>query len=134
MKSDEIETIYSRHYATGEKITHDRLARLGYRFTARFINIAGGYKLFELLPLKSDQPADVCFLSMKHNDRGVVILDPFYEHKAMLMGVNPGKDSNPGIAKQKIDPHPDESQWKKPGGTLPQQERNAAALDGRAGE
>jgi hypothetical protein len=95
MKSDEIEAFYSASYERGEKIRSEKIDSFGYRFTARFLNI-GRLKLFELLPLRSEQPADICFLCMDRS-RGVIIPDPFHEHKNKLMVLN-------GAASQKSVP------------------------------
>lgn len=86
MNLEQAEELYGRYFQGGEKVRAENLSKYNYRFTARFVNIGSQYKLFELLPLTSDQPADYCFLTMD-KIRGVIIPDPFHEHKAKLMGL-----------------------------------------------
>lgn len=86
MKSDEIEAFYSACYERGEKIRTEKIDSFGYRFTARFLHV-GKFKLFELLPLRSEQPADICFLCFDRA-KGVIIPDPFHEHKTRLMALS----------------------------------------------
>ena len=131
MKGSEIMASYERYYESGEKIKPENLARIGVRLTARFISV-GRFKLFELLPLKSDQPAEACFLSLRPKDRGVIVPNPFHEHRATIsaMCVAKGLNSNT-VPKKQVYPHADEGERKKPGSALPESERKAAALDGR---
>lgn len=108
MRSDEVESFYSGYYESGDKIKPEALTKLGYRFTARFLIIAGKYKLFELLPLKSDQPADACFLTevVTSRFRGVIVPDPFHEHRAALSVAK--EPLLNGAAKQQVKPHQDQ--------------------------
>ena len=132
MNSDELEAFYGHCYLSGNKLRPENLEAMGYRFTARFVNIGHRYKLFELLPQRSGQPADVCFLSENVARRGVIIQDPFHEHKTKLLSMNPIKDkvlNAHALFKQKVNPHPYQSQGKQPGGALSEQEGQASALN-----
>jgi len=132
MNSAELEVIYGRYYENGHMIRTDDLAARGYRFTARFINIGRKYKLFELLPSRSDEPPNICFLTDQSRQRGVILQDPFREHKAKLSTVNSIKDkvlNAQALFKQKITPPPEEGNGKEPGSALPEQEGKPAALD-----
>lgn len=84
VKDDGFAALYSRYYNEGEKIRPEAIEENGYRFTVRHLTIARRYKLYELLPLNSDQPAQICFLSPSHRLPGVFIAGSFLEHKARL--------------------------------------------------
>lgn len=90
---NQTEAFYSLHYEQGEKVTPEKLEKLGYRFTARYANVGQEYKLFELRRNDSAQSAEVCFLAPSHRAcfiapghklLGVIVADPFHEHKARL--------------------------------------------------
>jgi hypothetical protein len=84
LRRNQTDTIYSHHYEQNEKIRPEKLEKFGFRLTARFADVGLRYKLFELLPLSSAQPAEVCFLAPDHKLHGVIVPDPFHEHKARL--------------------------------------------------
>lgn len=138
MKSGDAEIFYNPLYDNGEKVRSENIASLGYRFTARFISIGDKYKLFELLPLRSDRPAEVCFLTLNSiKQRGVIIHDPFHEHRSMLMSMNLLKEKNLNphtIQKQQIKPEGDQDRGKETGGTLAEEEGKTAALYRRTAE
>lgn len=85
VKDDETAMLYNRYYDDGEKIKPEAVEQKGCRFTARHLAVGRRFKLFELLPLNSDQPAQVCFLSPSHKLPGVLISGSFLEHKARLV-------------------------------------------------
>jgi hypothetical protein len=135
MKSDELEAFYGRYFDSGSKIRAESLEAMGYRLTARFVNVGHKYKLFELLTNRSDQPPDVCFLTENVKQRGVIIPDFFHEHKLKLLSANQVKDkvlnAHP-FFKQKVKPDTDEKQRKEPGSALTENGGNSTALDGGA--
>jgi len=127
---------YDPLYDRGEKLKQDDVSNVGYRFTARFINIGTKYKLYELLPLRSDQPANFCFLTLNaFKQRGVIVKDSFQEHKNTLAAMSVPKEKilniHP-IAKQQIEPQGNENHGQQTGGALAEHEGNAAALNRRA--
>lgn len=140
MKSGEAEIFYNPLYDSGEKVRSENLASLGYRFTARFINIGDKYKLFELLPLRSDRPAEVCFLTLNSiKQRGVIIQDPFHEHRSMLMSMNLLKEKEKNlnfhtVQKQQVKPQDDQNGGKEAGSALAENEGETATLYRRAAE
>lgn len=144
MNLDQAEEFYGQSYEQGEKVRVEHVENFFFRFTARYINIGSKYKLFELLPLKSGQPAEYCFLTIDKM-RGVIISDPFHEHKARLMAIAPApakKLPPPVVASRplpppvpkaalqpKVEPHPDKGKGEEPGSALTKEERKAAAMD-----
>jgi hypothetical protein len=136
MKPDKTEALYSQYYDQGEKIRAEHMERYSYRFTARFLTIGSKYKLFELLPVKGDRPAEFCFLTVDKS-QGVMIPSPFHEHRLKLLArtaVPPPKKLIPKTAfqpapQQKVNPHPDKSNGKEPGSALPKEEGKPAAVD-----
>lgn len=84
VKDDEFTTLYNSFYIEGEKIRPEAVEEKGYRFTARYLAVGSRYKLYELLPLNSDKPAQFCFLSPSHRFPGVIVAGSFLEHKAKL--------------------------------------------------
>ncbi|MGB8354960.1 MAG: hypothetical protein WCD79_13780 [Chthoniobacteraceae bacterium] len=73
-----------RFFEIGQKVKPSNLDRFGYRLTARYVIAGGDYKIFELLPLDSSRAAEVSFLTNDIRLYGVIIADPFQEHKARL--------------------------------------------------
>ena len=73
-----------RFYEGGKKVKPLNLDRLGYRLTARYVIAGGNYKIFELLPINSAHAAEVSFLTPDIRFDGVIIANPFHEHKAKL--------------------------------------------------
>src|ERR1700677_3907774 len=141
MNLDQAEAFYGQSYEQGEKVRVEHMENYSFRFTARFINIGSKYKLFELRPLKSGLPAEFCFLTVDKM-RGVIISDPFHEHKAKLMAILPGpakKLPPPFVASRplptkpalqpEVDPHPDKGKGEKTGRALTKEESKAAAMD-----
>ncbi len=133
MNLDQAEALYGQYFDQGEKFRMEHMSNYSYRFTARFINIGSKYKLFELLPLKSDKPADFCFLTVD-KFRGVIIPDPFHEHRLKIKAASPPVPKMPpplpnAAFQPKVNPHPDQGQREEPGSALPKEEGKAAAVD-----
>ena len=120
---------YTEAYANGVKIKPDDLTSLGYRFTARFISLGGNLKLYELLPLRSDQPADACFVAMNQS-RGVIIRETFHHHKSLVSPMNALKSlASKTRPKEQVNPQSDKDQRQEAGSALAKEERNTAALN-----
>jgi hypothetical protein len=120
MSTPPLQPFYARIFETGEKIRVDRMQALGYRLTGRFLSIGPALKLFELLPLRSDTPADVCLLAVDRI-RGVLVADPFRDHKTRLAASN-------AAPQQKINPHADQGHRQELGSALPKPNGSADGL------
>ncbi len=137
LKPEEVEAFYGRQYESGDKIRREHVARHNFRFTARYMAV-GKYKLFELLPVRGDELAEFCFLSLSiDKNQGVLIADCFYEHRLKLNAINPPAQKRsvpksafqPAPAKKQVEPHADQGKREEPGGALPEKKGKAAAVD-----